>query len=155
MSCQKLPPFPQCSLQFFSSFPICVCIGSLQKYQLSCSPAAMLSFKVWERRDREEQEGFSIQISARISLLQKLWKTQGVQIPMSWVTWWRRDCNLQKQPRKVLAFKLFQLWDLTGMWQLVVVWHQTFLVCDPAHQTSCSAEPKDQCLETLRQVLLS
>lgn len=35
-----------CVLFFFLSFPNHVFIGSLEKYQLSCSPAAMLSFKV-------------------------------------------------------------------------------------------------------------
>lgn len=93
---------------FFFSFPVYVCIGSLEK-QLSCSPAGMLPCKVWKRRqgkcEKEEQGRFSTQISVRISLLWYLWTLQGMQFPAAWATQYKRDCNPQQLPTKVLVFR--------------------------------------------------
>lgn len=114
-SLSEITPFPW-TLRVFFSFPVQVCVGSLEKYQLPCSPAAVLPSKVWKWRRKKEQGRFSMQISVRISLLWNRWTLWGMQFPAAWAIQQKKDCNPQQLPRKELAFR-----------------YKTFLLCCPMH----------------------
>ena len=143
MSCQKSPPFPEHSLHFFSLSQSVFVLAHWRNTSFHASQQQCYPLRCEKGETGENERDFPYRFLPGSACCKSCGHPKVCNSPCPRQPD-RRHCSPQEQPRKVLAFRLSRLWDLAGMSQPVAVWHQTFLLCDPAHQTDCSADTKDQ-----------